>query len=147
MPPAGVVRMDFNSFHVTYAVTNPSGKDYLRIDFFDGDTKVGQALLGDAIAPGSFAAVTGGNEIHLYFPSSQFANLLSLLRSEKRLALFAEHDQCGCDYARTTRAAGLRVPRPRRLWGGRFSARANGRARSARLPPAQHHDPGANRRV
>ena len=83
---------DFSSFHVTYGVTNPAGKDYIRIDFFDGETKVGQALLGDAIAPGSFAALGGAGEIDLYFPSSHFANLLSLLRSEKRLALFAERD-------------------------------------------------------
>jgi hypothetical protein len=92
MPPAGITRKDFNSFHITYGVTNPSGKDYIRIDFFDGDTKVGQALLGDAIAPGSFAALIGADQIHLYFPSSHFSNLLCLLRSEKRLALFADHE-------------------------------------------------------
>ena len=51
MPNGKVFRRDFNSFHVSYGITNPSGKDLTRIDFFDGDTKVGQALLGDAIAP------------------------------------------------------------------------------------------------
>lgn len=92
MPPPGVVKKAFNSYRVTYGVTNPAGKDYIRIDFFHGDTKIGQALLGDAIAPGSYAALTGAHEIHLYFPSSHFANLLSLLCSEKRLALFAEQE-------------------------------------------------------
>jgi hypothetical protein len=90
MPTPTVFRKDFNSFHVTYGITNPSGKDLARIDFFDGDTKVGQALFGDAITPGSFAALHGNQEIHLYFPLSHFANVLNLLRTEKRLALFAE---------------------------------------------------------
>lgn len=85
-------RKDFNSFHVTYAITNPSGKDLARIDFFNGDTKVGQALFGDAIAPGSFAALVN-QEIHLFFPLSHFPNLLDLLRTDKRLALFADVEQ------------------------------------------------------
>jgi hypothetical protein len=43
MPNGKVFRRNFNSFHVNYAITNPSGKDFARIDFFNGDTKVGQA--------------------------------------------------------------------------------------------------------
>jgi|SRR5262249_42309954 len=93
MPNGKVFRRDFNSFHVSYGITNPSGKDLTRIDFFDGDTKVGQALLGDAIAPGSFAALHGNQEIHLFFPLSHFFNLLHLLRTDKRLALFADVEE------------------------------------------------------
>jgi hypothetical protein len=92
MPIGKMSRRDFNSFHVTYGITNPSGKDLARIDFFNGDTKVGQALFGDAIAPGSFAALSDNQEIHLFFPFSHFTNLLDLLRTNKRLALFAELD-------------------------------------------------------
>ncbi|MDQ3313304.1 MAG: hypothetical protein M3505_01495 [Verrucomicrobiota bacterium] len=50
---------------------------------------MGQALFGDAFAPGSFASLFNEKEIHLFFPVTHLSNLLTLL-TQKRLALFLE---------------------------------------------------------
>jgi hypothetical protein len=84
----------FNSYRVTYAITNPNGKDYVRIDFFNEGTKVGQLLMGDAISPGSYANLHG-EEIHLYFPLSHFDNIAEILRQESGLALYVELEEGG----------------------------------------------------
>ena len=87
-----IVYKTFNSYQVAYAITNPTGKDYVRIDFFNGKTKVGQLLMGDAISPGSYANLHG-EEIHLYFPLSHFDNISGILRHESGLALFVELEE------------------------------------------------------
>lgn len=81
----------FESYRVTYAVTNPHGRDYARIDLFVSETKVGQILFGSAIAPGSYASLLG-EEIHLYFPLTHFENIARLLRHEKHLSLYVDLD-------------------------------------------------------
>jgi hypothetical protein len=80
----------FNSYRIEYGITNPSGKDLARIDFLLGEAKVGQALFGDAIAPGAFAALVNDAEIHLFFPLSHFHNIMDLLSSHSGLSLFVE---------------------------------------------------------
>jgi hypothetical protein len=84
----------FDSYKITYAITNPNGKDYARIDFFNGDIKVGQVLMGDAIAPGSYANLLG-EEIHLYFGLSHFESIVGLLQRESGLALYVELEEGG----------------------------------------------------
>jgi hypothetical protein len=91
MPAQRSVLKPFEWYRVTYAITNPNGKDYARIDFFTGGTKVGQILFGSAIAPGSFAALNG-EEIDLYFPLSHFESIYQLLRQEKNLSLYVNLD-------------------------------------------------------
>ena len=83
----------FSSYRVEYGITNPFGKDLARIQFFLGETKVGQALFGDAIAPGAFAALINGVEIDLYFPLSHFHNIMELLSTQSGLSLFVEIDE------------------------------------------------------
>ena len=85
------VLKQFDTYHVTYAITNPLGRDYARIDLFNKKRKVGQILFGSAIQPGSYASVHG-NEIDLYFPLSHFDSILMLLRSGEALSLFASGD-------------------------------------------------------
>jgi hypothetical protein len=89
MLPHGKVLKPFDTHQVTYAITNPSGRDYARIDFFSAAQKVGQILFGSAIQPGSYASLQG-SEIDLYFPLSHFESILQLLRSEQHLALFVD---------------------------------------------------------
>ena len=89
----------FDSYHVTYAITNPNGKDYVRIDFLHGGTKVGQLLMGDAISPGSYANLHD-EEIHLYFPLSHFDNIAGILRQESGLALYIELEKGGLSSAK-----------------------------------------------
>jgi hypothetical protein len=80
----------FNSYRIEYGITNPSGKDLARIDFLLGETKAGQALFGDAIAPGAVAALVNDGEIHLFFPLSHFHNIMGILGSQPGLSLFVE---------------------------------------------------------
>ena len=84
------IQKPFSSYRLNYGITNPHGKDLARIEFFRGRTKVGQALFGDAISPGSFASLINEAEIHLFFPLSHFSNLLNLLLTQKRLSLFVD---------------------------------------------------------
>ena len=79
----------FDEYRVTYAITNPNGKDYARIDFLAGGTRVGQIVFGDSIKPGAYAAFSN-DQIWLYFPLSHFENICQLLRHEKDLALYVE---------------------------------------------------------
>jgi hypothetical protein len=79
----------FDRYRIEYATTNPAGKDLVRIELFAGDKKVGQILSGEAIVPGSFAALHE-QQIHLYFPSSMLPNALAILQGEAGLALFLE---------------------------------------------------------
>jgi hypothetical protein len=65
----------FNSFRIEYGITNPQGKDLVRIDFFLGEEKAGQALFGDAISPGAFASLTNEGQVQLFFPISHFQNI------------------------------------------------------------------------
>ena len=81
----------FDRYRIEYATTNPAGRDLTRIEFFAGDVKVGQILSGEAITPGSFAALHE-QQIHLYFPSSMLSNALAILQEEENLALFLEFD-------------------------------------------------------
>ena len=83
----------FNSYRIEYGITNPSGKDLARIDFLLGETKAGQALFGDAIAPGAFAALINDGEVHLFFPLSHFHNIMELLSTHSGLSLFVEVDE------------------------------------------------------
>ena len=86
------VTKPFDSYRVTYAITNPNGKDYARIDYYYAkDKKVGQMLFGDSITPGAYASLQG-DEIHLYFPLKHFEAIAGTLRSEKNLALYVELD-------------------------------------------------------
>jgi len=85
-----ILRNDFNGFEVSYGITNPLGKDLARITFLNDGAVVGQALFGDAITPGSFAAIHAEKQIHLYLPMVHFANVFALLSSGKTLALFVE---------------------------------------------------------
>jgi hypothetical protein len=87
-----LMQKPFNSYRIEYGITNPSGKDLVRIDFNLGDTKSGQALFGDAVAPGAFAALIDDVEIHLFFPLSHFHNIMRLLDMNSGLALFVEVD-------------------------------------------------------
>ena len=84
----------FDSYQITYAITNPNGKHYVRIDFFNGCSKVGQLLMGDAVVPGSYANLYG-EEIHLYFPLSYFENIAGILRLESELALYIKLEEGG----------------------------------------------------
>lgn len=88
---AEVVERQFNSHQVTYSVTNPAGRELVRIVFFQDGTRVGQILAGDAIAPGSFASLIG-DEIALYFPIANIQNILGLLRTDRDVVLFLEFD-------------------------------------------------------
>jgi len=81
----------FDAFEITYAVTNPLGKDYARIDFFYKKAKVGQMLFGSAITPGSFASYQDG-QIDLYFPAGHYPAIIELLRNEKEIVLFVEFE-------------------------------------------------------
>jgi hypothetical protein len=83
----------FNSYRIEYGITNPSGQDLARIDFLLGETKAGQALFGDAIAPGAFAALINDGEVHLFFPLSHFHNIMKLLSTHSGLSLFVEVDE------------------------------------------------------
>jgi hypothetical protein len=83
----------FNSYRIEYGITNPSGKDLARIDFFLAEAKAGQALFGDAIAPGAFAGLTNAGEIALFFPLSHFHNIMELLGTHSGLSLFVEVDE------------------------------------------------------
>ncbi len=94
MTEQGTVYRPFNSYRITYAITNPDGRNYVRIDFFNGETKIGQVLMGDAISPGSYVNLNG-EEIHLYFPQSHFDSVASLLRQETGLALYVELERDG----------------------------------------------------
>ena len=91
MPAPGSVYKAFERYRITYAVTNPNGKDYARVDFFNGGKKVGQILFGSAIAPGSYASLDG-DKIDLYFPLSHFENIHQVLRTEKNLSLYIDFD-------------------------------------------------------
>jgi hypothetical protein len=91
MPPPNSIHKSFEWYRVTYAITNPNGKDYARIDFFKGGTKVGQILFGSAVTPGSYASIHG-DEIHLYFPLAHFESICQLLRHEKNLSLYIDLD-------------------------------------------------------
>jgi len=88
-----LIQKPFNSYRIEYGITNPFGKDLARIDFLLGEAKVGQALFGDAIVPGSFAALANNDEIDLFFPLSHFHNILDLLSIHSGLSLFVEVDE------------------------------------------------------
>ena len=77
----------FDTYRVHYGTTNPEGRDLTRIEFFYGDTKVGQILSGKAIGPGSFVSLIQG-EISLYFDSKRLAGALTILQGEPNLALY-----------------------------------------------------------
>jgi hypothetical protein len=81
----------FNSFQIDYSVTNPLGHDLIRITFFQDGTRVGRLLSGEAIGPGSYAALVN-NEIALYFSDRHIPALLTLLTTQGDLALFVEPD-------------------------------------------------------
>jgi hypothetical protein len=81
----------FDSFDIEYAITNPNGKDYARIDFFYRDKKVGQILFGSAIAPGSYADYQN-HQISLYFPAGHYTSIVELLRNEKGAVLYVEFE-------------------------------------------------------
>lgn len=85
-----ITQKPFNSYRIQYGITNPSGRDLVRIDFLLGETKAGQALFGDAIAPGAFAALTNDGEVELFFPLSHFHNIMELLSTQSGLSLFIE---------------------------------------------------------
>jgi len=91
MPTSERIKQSFEKHHIEYGITNPNGKDLARIDFFSGEVKVGQALFGDAIAPGSFASLIQ-DEIHLFFPLIHFANILSLIQTHGDLSLFIDRE-------------------------------------------------------
>lgn len=91
MPNPNTIYKPFNSYKINYAITNPNGKDYVRIDFFNNGKKVGQVLMGDAVVPGSYANLIS-DEIHLYFKRSHFYNIAEILRQESGLALYIESD-------------------------------------------------------
>jgi hypothetical protein len=91
-PPIGErAERSFDNYRFEYGITNPNGKNLVRIDFFSGEVKVGQALFGDAIAPGSFASLMQ-DEIDLFFPLIHFANILNLLLTQKSPSLFVDLD-------------------------------------------------------
>jgi hypothetical protein len=77
----------FDTYWVHYGTTNPEGRDLTRIEFFYGETKVGQILSGKAIGPGSYVSLIG-YEIYLYFDSERLAGALTILQGEPNLALY-----------------------------------------------------------
>jgi hypothetical protein len=77
----------FDTYRVHYGTTNPNGYDLSRIEFFDGETKVGRILSGKAIGPGSYVTRRDG-VIDLYFDSERLANALTILQGEANLALY-----------------------------------------------------------
>jgi hypothetical protein len=81
------VVLPFDTYRLRYGTTNPNGRDITRIDFFDGETKVGQLLSGDAIAPGSYVTLKDG-VIYLHFAFSGLANAMTILQRESNLALY-----------------------------------------------------------
>jgi hypothetical protein len=87
---ATLTQKPFNSYRFEYGITNPSGKDLVRIDFLFHGTKVGQVLFGNAIAVGAFAALINSGEIHLFFPLSHFQNIMEVLGTSSGLSLFVE---------------------------------------------------------
>ena len=90
MAPKEYVNRQFNSYQIHYAITRTQGEDCVRIDFFNGGTKVGQILMGDSITPGSYANLNG-DEINLYFPLFHFDNILKILRQGSDLALYLKY--------------------------------------------------------
>src|SRR5215831_2329304 len=81
---------EFDSFEISYGITNPLGRDLIRITFSYNGVVVGQALFGAAIQPGSYAAYQE-KKIYLYFPTAHFASIWALLDSGKKLAVFVEY--------------------------------------------------------
>ncbi len=77
----------FDTYEVHYGTTNPEGRDLTRIEFFYGETRVGQILSGKAIGPGSYVSLIGC-EIYLYFDSERLAGALTILQGEPNLALY-----------------------------------------------------------
>jgi hypothetical protein len=94
MPAQKTVFKSFEWYRITYAITNPNGKDYARIDLYSAGTKVGQMLFGSAISPGSYAAFNG-QEIDLYFPLTHFENISQLLHRKQHLSLYVDLDPTG----------------------------------------------------
>jgi len=90
----------FDSFSVEYGITNPLGKDLARINFYWGQTQVGRALFGEAIAPGQYASVETDGSIALYFPTLHFQNIIHLLQSGSGLVLFVEFGDAHDDHFR-----------------------------------------------
>jgi len=93
-----LVKNSFNTYRVTYGIVSPDTtqfKDNARIDCFNGAKKVGQVLFGSSIAPGSNGGIVNGDEIHLYFPLSHFANIVAILQlsAKQPLALYLELDE------------------------------------------------------
>ena len=93
-----LVKNPFNTYRVTYGIASPDTthfRDYARIDCFNGAKKVGQVLFGSSIAPGNNGGIVNGDEIHLYFPLSHFANLIEFLQlgTKQPLALYLEMDE------------------------------------------------------
>jgi hypothetical protein len=82
----------FDTYRVHYGTTNPNGYDLTRIQFFYGETMVGQLLSGKAIGPGSHVSLKDG-VIYLYFYSDRLANALAILQGESNLALYFVPDR------------------------------------------------------
>src|SRR5512133_2906348 len=83
------VKKPFDNYRIEYGIT-PENKDQTRIEFFSGKVMVGHALFGDG-----FVGVTGvgpADEIQLWFPTTQFASILSLLETQAKLSLFVDFD-------------------------------------------------------
>ena len=81
--------ISFDRFELQYGITNPLGHDLVRIEFFKKKKRAARMLMGNAIAPGSFASLVQGT-VEMYFPSQHFANILALLRSGKGVAIQIE---------------------------------------------------------
>lgn len=81
----------FNSHRVSYAVTNPQGRELVSITFFQDGQRVGRILSGPAIGPGSFASLID-DQVELYFDIGNIPNILRLLKTQIRLVLFLEFE-------------------------------------------------------
>jgi hypothetical protein len=92
MPPPGIERIQqsFNNYRIEDGITADGSKDYARIEFFSGKVKVGRALFGDMF--GRVTNVDPDGQIQVWFPFTQFATVLSLLQTQRRLLLFVDFD-------------------------------------------------------
>jgi hypothetical protein len=77
----------FDTYRLHYGTTNPNGYDLTRIEFFYGETRVGQILSGKAIGPGSYVSLQE-HVIYMYFDSERLAVALAILQGEANLALY-----------------------------------------------------------
>ena len=102
-----VVERPFNSHQVSFAVTNPLGRELVSITFFQDGSRVGRILSGEAIGPGSFASLVE-DQIELYVNIANIPSILRLLKTQARLVLFSSSRTLPANRTPSSAVSGLR---------------------------------------